>query len=50
MCYKIISGILRVNRDEFLGLHYLKPEDIRLNFINILPVVQLGRHFLVKES
>ena len=35
---------------SFLSLRYLKPEDIRLNFINILLVVELVRHFLAKES
>jgi len=30
---------------SFVSSSYLRPEDIRLNFINILPVVQLGRHF-----
>jgi len=45
MCYKIIFGIVRVNRDEFFEFTLSEPEDIRLNFTNILPVVQLGRHF-----
>jgi len=31
---------------SFVSLRYLRPEDVRLNFINILPVVLLGRHFL----
>jgi len=33
---------------SFLSLRYLKPEDIGLNFVNILQVVKLS--FLVKES
>jgi len=54
MCYKIIFGIvgLRVNRDEFFWVYIISnhAEDIRLNFINILPVVQLGRHFYWKSQ
>jgi len=45
MCYKIIFGIVRVNIDEFLSLRYLKPQEDRLTFPNVLPAVQLGRHF-----
>ena len=32
MCYKIVFGIVCVNKDEFFSLHYLKPQNIRLNF------------------
>ena len=48
MCYKVIFGIVCVNRDECF--EFTLSQTRGHPFIKISPVAQLGRHFLAKES